>query len=119
MRFVADEGVDRQIVDRLRGEGHQAFSVAEAEAGMTDGEVLQLAAQGDAVLVTADKDFGELVFRLHQSSNGVLLLRLSELAREKEIQTAVTAVREHGERLLGAFAVVTPGRVRVRSENRE
>jgi predicted nuclease of predicted toxin-antitoxin system len=119
VRFVADEGVDRQIVDRLRGEGHQVFAVAEAEAGMTDGEVLQLAVRGEAVLITTDKDFGELVFRLHQSSNGVLLLRLSELPRGKEVQTAVTAVREHGERLLGAFSVVTPGRVRVRSENPE
>jgi hypothetical protein len=61
MNFVADESVDRLIVERLRREGYQVSYVAELEPGMLDEAVLNLANQETALLLTADKDFGEMV----------------------------------------------------------
>jgi predicted nuclease of predicted toxin-antitoxin system len=77
--IVADESVDRQIVDRLRAFGHDIRSIAELEPGIDDEEVLQMSRESNAVLLTADKDFGELVFRNRQIHSGILLIRLAGL----------------------------------------
>jgi predicted nuclease of predicted toxin-antitoxin system len=74
--FLADESVDRQIVDRLRLDGHQIVYVAEMSPGITDDVVLMESRISASVLITADKDFGELVFRQRRASTGVLLFRL-------------------------------------------
>ena len=60
MNLLADEGVDRQIVERLRQEGHHVVYIAEVEPGITDEVVLDRANEINALLITLDKDFGEL-----------------------------------------------------------
>lgn len=82
MNFVADEGIDRQIVERLRQVGHDVLSIAELAPGTFDDEILDRANAQQALLVTADKDFGELVFRLRRIHAGVVVLRLAGLAPE-------------------------------------
>lgn len=62
MKFVADEGVDAPIVKRLRENGHDAFYIAESDRGISDEEVLEIANAESRILITRDKDFGELVF---------------------------------------------------------
>lgn len=63
MKLVADESIDRQIVEHLRKDGHLISYVAEMEPGISDDFVLNLANREHALLLTADKDFGEMVFR--------------------------------------------------------
>lgn len=63
MNLVMDESVDRPIIERLQQEGHVVFSIADVSPSITDDEVLQQANDRSALLMTADKDFGELVFR--------------------------------------------------------
>ena len=63
MMFLADESIDRQIVEQLGEEGHTVFYVAEMDPGISDDSVLSLANEKDAVLITADRDFGEMIFR--------------------------------------------------------
>ena len=116
MKFVADESVDRQIVDRLRADGYDVFYVAEMETGISDDEVLSSANRRGSLLVTADKDFGELVFRRHQVSAGVLLIRLAGLSSIEKAKIVSSAVRNHGTALANAFTVLTPGVIRIRSE---
>lgn len=58
MRFVADECVDGAIVARLRADGHEVAYVAEFGPGSGDEGVLDTANETDALLLTADKDFG-------------------------------------------------------------
>ena len=50
------------------------------QPGITDAEVLNLANNESAILLTSDKDFGELIFRLHRIAAGVVLIRLFGLA---------------------------------------
>jgi predicted nuclease of predicted toxin-antitoxin system len=80
MNFLADESVDFQIVDRLRQEGHLVRYIAEIEAGVSDDVVLNLANKEASLLLTADKDFGELIFRQHRLAEGVILIRLAGLS---------------------------------------
>ncbi len=63
MIFVADESVDKPIVDRLRADGHEVHFIGESDPGLSDESVLSFSNFKKAVLITADKDFGELVFR--------------------------------------------------------
>lgn len=114
MKIVADEGVDRQIVERLRRENHEVLYVAELAPGISDDEVLRSANQRDAVLLTADKDFGELVFRLNRTSRGILLIRLEGLLPDAKSAIVANAVREHGEQMYDCFSVITSGAIRIR-----
>lgn len=77
MIFFCDEGVDRHVVLRLRMDGFETHYVAELSPSISDDVVLECANTLGAVLVTMDKDFGELVYRLGKISSGVLLVRLS------------------------------------------
>ena len=86
MKIVADESVDKQIVDRLRSEGHAVLFVAELDPGIDDEAVLQRSRESSAVLLTADKVFGELVFRQRLLHAGVLLIRLAGLRPETKAE---------------------------------
>ncbi len=114
MNFLADESVDQQIVDRLRVDGHSVAYVAQMDPGSNDKAVLDTANQQMALLITADKDFGELVFRQRLVSNGVVLVRLAGLSPPTKADTVSLAIREHESELSDAFSVVSPGMVRIR-----
>ena len=77
MKLLADESIDRGLVDRLRSDAHTVEYVAELDPGIDDDTVLHRANQSGALLVTADRDFGELVFRLGRIHAGVVLIRLA------------------------------------------
>ena len=114
MNFLADESVDRQIVDYLRREGHDVLYVAEMEPGIPDDAVLNLANREGALLLTADKDFGELVFRQGRFALGVILVRLAGLSPVSKGEIVATAIGQHIEELYGAFVVIIPTAVRIR-----
>ena len=77
MRFVAYRECRSAGRRGLRARGHQVIYVVEREPGIDDDAVLAWSVGTKAVLVTADKDFGEMVFRQRRASAGVLLLRLA------------------------------------------
>lgn len=115
MKLLADEGVDRQVVEILRETGHDVVYVAELDPGISDEDVLELAKTEQRKLLTSDKDFGELVFRQKLLTNGVILTRLSGLTPDSKAQILVGAIEEHAEDLSPeTFAVVTPGAIRIR-----
>ena len=114
MNFLADENVDRPIVERLRAEGHSVFYVAESSASASDEDVIHLVGSSAAILLTADKDFGELLFRQHRVAPGVVLLRLAGLSARGKADVVSRAIVAHHRELPRNFTVVTPGTVRVR-----
>ena len=114
MNILADECIDQEIVHGLREAGHDVFYIAEAAPGLSDEEILAMANQNRSLLVTSDKDFGELVFRQQLLAAGVLLLRLAGLSRERKTAIVVSCLQEHGSELIDAFTVLTPGILRIR-----
>ena len=77
MKLVADEGVDKPIVDALRTAGFDVLYILETNQGADDEFILNLANEQQRILLTQDKDFGELVFRLKNVHYGVVLIRLN------------------------------------------
>ena len=114
MKILADEGVDRPVVERLRQSSHQVWYVAEMESGIPDNVVLDLANREGAVLLTADKDFGELVFRQGRMTGGVILVRLAGISPARKAEIVASALAAHGDEMEEAFTVITPGAVRIR-----
>ncbi len=114
MNFLADESVDRQIVERLRRDGHRVQYVAEIEAGVSDETVLALANQGGHLLLTADKDFGEMVFRQRLYTHGIVLIRLAGLSPVRKAEIVASVINQHITELSYAFAVIAPDIFRIR-----
>jgi predicted nuclease of predicted toxin-antitoxin system len=114
MNLLADESVDRQTVERLRQVGHDVLYIAELEPGISDDVVLDRANERSALLVTGDKDFGELVFRQRLVNSGVVLLRLVGLSPETKAGIVADVLRDREAELLQAFSVISPGMVRIR-----
>jgi len=114
VKFLADENVDKPIVERLRKDGHIVLSVLEMEPSIPDEEVIHRANQESALLLTADKDFGELVFRQGRAISGVVLVRLAGLSPQHKARIVASAIEEHADPLARNFTVVTPAAVRIR-----
>lgn len=114
MNFLADESVDQPVVERLRTDGHSVIAVAEMAPSLPDEAVLTMANQHEAFLITADKDFGELVFRQQRLSAGVVLIRLMGLTPVAKARIVSAVIHDHAAELAQAFTVVSPGIVRIR-----
>lgn len=111
---MADEGVDYQIVERLRQAGHTVWYLAEMDPGTSDQEVLSLANREGAVLLTADKDFGEMVYRQHLAHPGIILLRLAGLSPAGKARLVAEAINAHSPEFAHGFTVISPSAIRVR-----
>lgn len=117
MNFLADENVDRPIVDLIRANGHFVTAVAEMASGISDDAVLQMANANGAMLLTADKDFGELVFRQRQLMAGVVLIRLAGPSPDEKALIISSAIEAHLEDLSGSFTVISRRTIRIRRHN--
>jgi predicted nuclease of predicted toxin-antitoxin system len=114
VRFVADESCDFAIVRGLRSAGH-VVAVGEISPRIGDDEVLRLARDDRRVLLTEDKDFGELVYAEGQRTFGVVLFRFPAAARAAMVAAALDVVNTKGNELASRFTVVQPGRIRAGS----
>lgn len=119
MNLLADESVDRQVVERLRRDGHEVLYIAELEPGISDETVIQRANEQTAVLLTVDNDFGELAFRQKLIHHGVVLIRLSGLSNHTKSDLVADALRTRGAEFVDAFTVISPGMIRVRNTNQD
>ncbi|MBP6739500.1 MAG: DUF5615 family PIN-like protein [Leptospiraceae bacterium] len=114
MNFVADESVDAAIVRILRENQFEVISISESFFGKPDDVVLEIAVQEQALLLTEDKDFGELVFRLQKQNHGVILIRLSGLPSETKASIVLRSIQENLEQMRHAFSVIDYNFVRIR-----
>lgn len=64
MKFLADANIGRLICDFLEARGHDVLRASSFPPGTPDHEILRVAVADGRVVLTSDKDFGELVFRL-------------------------------------------------------
>jgi predicted nuclease of predicted toxin-antitoxin system len=114
MKFLADENIEREFIEALRQASFDVVSVRENYVGITDDEILQIAEKENAIILTYNTDFGELVFRYGFKAGGVTLLRLSGLSLADKINKTILAIREHELELENAFTVVSEKLVRIR-----
>jgi len=113
MRLLADESCGRRLVAGLRALGHDVRELDQEELGSLDTRVLELSCTERRILLTEDKDFGELVFASGLRAAGVILVRAKIGVRSALVQEVNALLAQGGDPLHGCFVVVEPGRVRV------
>jgi len=113
VRLLADENFPREAVNVLRGQGHDLVWVRTDAPGATDRVVLARAQQEDRIVITFDKDFGELAFRFGlPSSCGVVLFRIRASSPEALARRCVDALGSRQD-WAGHFSVVEDDRIRM------
>jgi len=113
MRFLADECCDFVLAKALRAAGHDVRTTREVCPGAEDSFVGDLAVREKRILLTEDKDFGQLVFAQGRGMVGIVFLRYPHECRDRVSRTLTELVRTMRERLAGSFVTVQPGRIRI------
>lgn len=114
MRFLVDESADARLAPYLRSLGHDVTLVtADYGPSLKDIEILRIAVREQRVLITFDRDFGELVFNRRQPHAGVLYFRLGPIDLSVEIGRMEHILTRYADQL-DAFLVVTRKSVRIR-----
>jgi predicted nuclease of predicted toxin-antitoxin system len=114
LKLLANENIPRLLVASLRQRGHDVVWIYEGERGMGDPRVLADALQQRRVLLTCDKDFGELIFRLgNDASCGVVLVRLMSKSQSQFTDRVLPVLEANESRWLGHFSVISSRRVRI------
>lgn len=114
MRFLTNENVAASVVARLREAGHDVLSAKESMRGRPDRDILATAVAETRILVTFDKDFGELAFRSAlPMACGVVLFRMTGRGRNQDVQRVSDVLRSRND-WAGSFWTVTEDRIRRR-----
>jgi predicted nuclease of predicted toxin-antitoxin system len=114
VRLCANENVPEACVVALRQFGHDVVWIRETAPGSSDADVLARARNEERLLITFDKDFGDLVFhRGLQASQGVVLLRIAQPSAALVAQRVVAILASRTD-WLGQYSVVEEHSVRMR-----
>ncbi|MCD6455494.1 MAG: DUF5615 family PIN-like protein [Methanophagales archaeon] len=117
MRFLVDECTGPAVARWLRQWRHDVFSVYEQSRGADDDSILQRAYAENRILITNDKDFGELIYRGKKLHRGVILLRLGDERADNKIAVLQRLFDLYADQLTDNFVVVTESTVRFASKS--
>lgn len=112
MRFLVDECTGSKVAEWLRNAGYETFSVFDEGRGMSDDEILAKAFSENWLLITNDKDFGEMVFRERRNHHGVVFMRLEDERATNKIEVLRILLEGYADKLPEQFVVVTETKVR-------
>lgn len=113
MRFLVDECTGPAVARWLRGQRHDVSSVDEELRGESDERIISKAQAEERILITNDKDFGELIFRMKRPHAGVILLRLGNEQPAAKIAALQRLLQWHSKQIVGKYVVVTETAVRI------
>lgn len=114
MRFLADECCDALVVRMLRNMGYDVTYVAELAPGLADHDVLARSVAEECILLTEDRDFGELVFRGQETAFGIVLLRILPENRRQKPDRIAALVQQYESELPRSIVIVTLNTIRIR-----
>ena len=115
LRFLVDESTGYLIAKHLIDAGYDAEAVVDILPQASDKDILAYAVHEDRIVVTNDKDFGDLVFLAHLEHRGIILLRTEDYRSTSRWQILEKTIHLYGARLRRAFTVITDEGVRIRS----
>lgn len=104
-KFVIDVGVGRIIETWLVEQSFSVFAIRSLNPEMADTEIIELASREDAIIISMDKDFGELIFKNKIQHKGILLLRLEDAVAEEKLAVIQNIFPEHLSDIKNKFAV--------------
>ncbi|MBI2664599.1 DUF5615 family PIN-like protein [Candidatus Woesearchaeota archaeon] len=114
LKFLVDESSGNKLAAALIKEGHDALYAGEVLRGESDGSVLAKSLKENRILITNDKDFGELIFRQRKECAGIIFLRLKKDTPRRRIDYALSLIEEQGKKLSKAFVTISETSIRIR-----
>ena len=114
LKFLVDESSGRKVSDFLINNRFDTLYVYDIMPSAPDIDIIKFAEKEERILITNDKDFGELVFKLKMHSFGVIFLRL-KIDNPKNRQVHILyLINTFQDKLENSFVVVTEGKIRIR-----
>ena len=114
MRFLVDECTGKRLAILLKNEGYDVLFVGDIMPSASDEEIIKKSEEEDRILITDDKDFGELVFRIGRPTKGIILLRIVTNP-EKRIKALIKLLKTYDVK--NKFIVLREDVVRIRKIN--
>ena len=113
MKLLLDSCIWGGARNRLREAGHDVIWAGDWAEDPGDEQILAQAHADERILVTLDKDFGELAILRSAPHCGIL--RIVDFSARRQADACLAVIAAHGaELLLGAIVTAEPGRVRIR-----
>ncbi len=115
IKLLIDESCGLELKQKLFGLNIDVVSVIEVMPGADDAKILEFANQENRIIVTNDKDFGELIFKKGFKHKGVILLKLSIDFPDNRFRVLNSLIEQFGDKLADKFCVVDEMRIRFRT----
>lgn len=112
LKFIADVNIEKRIVDYLLENGYDVKWIPDYECEMTDEELLKVANEERRILITNDKDFGELTFLQKKHSIGIILIRVKNQQTRIKLDLVSKLLVKHKRKILNHFIVITESKFR-------
>ncbi|MCK5146228.1 DUF5615 family PIN-like protein [bacterium] len=119
IKFLIDVGVGKKVEESLLKNGYNIKAVRDIDPGMADDSILRMAVSENRMVITMDKDFGELIFNSGLPHSGVLLLRLEDARANEKINVLEKILEDHSEKLSNNFCVYQNSKLRVRKKDKD
>ena len=119
INIVIYVGVGKIIEEWLFNNGFKIFAMRNINPEMTDIDIVKLANNENAIIITMDKDFGELVYKNHSLHKGILLLRLDDAVAEEKLSVIQNIFPAYLSQIQNSFCVYQNGKFRIRKYSNE
>lgn len=115
LKFLADENVAFRVVESLRKEGFNVLSIyEEGFSGVLDEKILKLAQKEKRIIITHDKDFGNLIHQPFQRHGGVILLRLRNQSPQNVILCLIPFLKnKKPNKIKNRLVIFQEGKIRI------
>jgi len=114
MKFLVDVGVGKKVENWLKENGFDVLSVRDIDSRAKDSQILLWAVDQQRMIITMDKDFGELVYNSGKHHAGVLILRLEDADGDTKVSITKKILAEYYDKIESHFCVFQDGRLRIR-----
>ena len=114
LKFLVDVGVGAKVEEHLLDNNYDLKTVRSIDQRMPDQEIIRLAALEKRIIVTMDKDFGALVYRLRKPAAGIVLIRMAVEQRQSKWLRLKKLIDKYADRLPGHFVVINIDKFRFR-----
>jgi predicted nuclease of predicted toxin-antitoxin system len=112
--IICDENISSYWIKLLREQNYEVLSICETHGGITDREVIALANQFGGILITEDKDFGELIYAYDITSVSVIFLRYDQAIYEQVETALLQAVATYFKDPSPCFITISKHKIRIR-----
>jgi predicted nuclease of predicted toxin-antitoxin system len=109
--YIVDECCPRCFVDALSSTGHDVAYVVDRWPGAPDADLADIAMDIEAIIITQDYDFGELVIRNAVQATGVVIVACPDLTVDARATRLSRVVDQLSDRLAGYVTIVEPRRI--------